>query len=360
MNFFRRIDWILLFSALLLSAIGTLMIYSTSIEASGIDYSFMSRQMSYLFFGLIIFFIVARLDYRLVTQFSFLLYGLVLVLLVLTFVFGDQTRGSVRWIDLKIITIQASEIAKPVIILTLAHFFSKYPSVYLKNVLVSFILVAVPAFLVFLQPDLGNTFILLSLWFILVFAAGMRLSHIFFAATSFLLVIPIVWNFLKGYQRDRIFSFLNPEKDPLGSGYNLVQAIIAVGSGGLFGRGFGRGTQSHLNFLPEQKTDFIFATSAEELGFLGVGIILVSLGVLVYRVLKIANQTKDHEGSLVALGVASLIVVHTFINIGMNLGIFPVTGITLPLLSFGGSSLISMLVSLGLVTSISVHKEKPK
>ncbi len=358
MKILAGIDWVLFFSMLILASLGILMIYSTSIEADGVDYSFVIRQVFYVVFGIIVYLVITKIDYKLIAQSSFLLYALVVILLAITFFIGETTRGAVRWIDLKFVTIQASEIAKPIIILTLAHFFTKYPPRELKNVLVSFLIIAIPSFLVFLQPDLGNTLVLLSLWVVLVFAAGIKFLQATFFALVSILVIPMVWLFLRDYQRERLASFLNPEKDPLGSGYNLIQSIIAVGSGGLTGRGFGRGTQSQLNFLPEQKTDFIFATTAEELGFLGVGLILGAFAVIIYRITTLLNRSSDMLGSYIVLGVASMIVIHAFINIGMNIGLFPVTGITLPLLSFGGSSLLSVMISLGLVNSVAAHTKK--
>lgn len=334
------------------------MIYSTSIEANGVDYTFVSRQTIYLLLGLLIFFIVSRIDYKLISSFSYLMYALVIALLLTTFFYGEITRGSRRWIDLGIITIQASEVAKPVIILTLSSFFSRFSPKDLKNVIVSFLIVAVPAALVFIQPDLGNAVIIMSLWAVLVFGAGVKILHAASLVFIALVLLPLSWFFLEDYQKERLLTFLSPERDPHGSGYNLVQSIIAVGSGGLKGRGFGRGTQSHLNFLPEQKTDFIFATTAEELGFFGVSIILGAFGFIIYRTLVAVNKAADIQGSIISLGVAAMIAIHLFINIGMNIGIFPVTGITLPLISFGGSSLISVMFSLGLVNSVSSFSKK--
>ncbi len=357
-NFLNRIDWILFLPAVLSSLIGILMIYSASVGTDKVDYSFVNRQVLYLIFGVVVYVIVTNINYRLISNLSLVFYVLTILLLILTFFIGHVTRGSTRWIDIGFITVQPSEIAKPVIILVLSWFFSKYPPTYLKNILISLVLTAVPAFLVFLQPDLGNTLIIIALWAVLVFSAGIR----FFAAAIFIasafLAAPLIWHFLKTYQRDRLISFLSPEEDPLGTGYNLVQSIIAVGSGGLFGRGFGRGTQSHLNFLPEQKTDFIFATTAEELGFLGVSLLVGLLLVIIYRVIKTVVVSQDPVGSLICIGVSTMLVIHVFINIGMNIGLFPVTGITLPLVSFGGSSLISIMVCLGLVNSVSIGEKK--
>src|SRR3989344_2065079 len=353
-------DWILLLTTVFSASIGVLMIYSASIEADGVDLTFVNRQIAFLITGIILYLVIAKIDYRFMARISIFLYFFVIMLLILTFFLGQEVRGSVRWIDLKIITIQASEIAKPVLILTLANFFSRYPVQKLRNILLSFVITLLPAGLIFFQPDLGSTIIIIGLWIILIFAAGIRVSHIILLIGFFSLITPFLWTLLQDYQKERLFSFVNPQKDPLGSGYNLVQSIIAVGSGGLTGRGFGRGTQSQLNFLPEQKTDFIFATLAEELGFLGFSLVIGSFVLIIYRISLVFNRVKDILGSLISLGVASLIIIHIFINIGMNIGIFPVTGITLPFLSFGGSSLLSFMIALGLVNSVSIYSTRRK
>lgn len=358
MKIFEGVDWILLLSAIFLSVIGILMIYSSSVLPESVDLTFVFRQSLFVLFGLVLYLIVTNIDYRQIVQFAPFFYIFILILLGLTFVFGESTRGSVRWIDLKFVTIQASEIAKPIIILTLVSFFSKYPPNKLINTLISLAIAAVPALLVFLQPDLGNALILMFLWVIMVFVAGIKFHQIFLFLITAALTLPFIWSSFKEYQKERLFSFLNPERDPLGSGYNLIQSIIAVGSGGLFGRGFGRGTQSQLNFLPEQKTDFIFATVAEQLGFFGVLLVLGFFAAIIYRIFSIFNNARDNIGPLIVVGVGSLIVIHTFINIGMNLGLLPITGVTLPLLSFGGSSLITVMISLGLVNSVSRYSKR--
>lgn len=356
-KFLIRVDWVLFIATLFLSIIGILMIYSTSIGETSADYTFVLRQATFLIFGIIIYLIITNIDFRLISQFSFLFYTIVILLLIITPLVGDSVRGSTRWIDLGTITIQASEIAKPVLILTLASFFARYPATKIKNVLISFIIMLVPAVLVFFQPDLGNTVIIFSLWLVLVFAAGIRIYVMISISLLSAVILPFMWAALKDYQQERLLSFLSSEKDLQGSNYNLVQSIIAVGSGGLFGKGLGRGTQSHLNFLPEQRTDFIFAATAEELGFVGVSLIIGAFAIVIYRITLILKGSVDLLGSYIAVGVASVIVIHVFINIGMNIGIFPVTGITLPLLSFGGSSLISTMVSLGLVNSVLAYRK---
>lgn len=357
-RFLKSVDWILLLTTVFLGSLGLLMIYSASISPDGVDLSFVFRQAVFLLIGVTFYLIVTNVDYRFTAQMTPFLYLGTIALLVLTLLVGQEVRGSVRWIDLNIFTVQASEIAKPVLILTLATYFSRYSVKKLRNIIISFVIVAIPTGLVFFQPDLGNAAILAGIWVILTFAAGIRVFHVLALSGLTVLVAPLFWSFLQDYQKERVFSFLNPQKDPLGSGYNIVQSIIAVGSGGLTGRGFGRGTQSQLKFLPEQKTDFIFATTAEELGFLGVSLILGSFIVIIYRIYLVFSKVKDTLGSLITLGVVGMIVMHLFINVGMNIGIFPVTGITLPFLSFGGSSLLSFMIALGLVNSISAFSKK--
>lgn len=357
-KFFKGVDWILLLTTIFLSSLGLLMIYSSSISTDGVDLSFVLRQAVFLLVGVVLYLIITNIDYRFMAQAAFFLYLGTIGLLVLTLFFGQEIRGSVRWIDLNIITIQVSEIAKPILVLTLATYFSKYSIKKLRNILASFIIMAIPVGLIFVQPDLGNASILTGIWVILIFFSGIRVFHIIVFSTLSVLIAPVLWNFLLGYQKERVSSFLNPQNDPLGSGYNIVQSIIAVGSGGLTGRGFGRGPQSQLNFLPEQKTDFIFATTAEELGFLGVSLILGSFIIIIYRIYLVFSIATDSLGSLIPIGVVGILIMHLFINIGMNVGIFPVTGITLPFLSFGGSSIISFMISLGLVNSIAAFPSK--
>ncbi|MDP2671549.1 MAG: rod shape-determining protein RodA [bacterium] len=349
-----KIDWLILLPALLLVSLSLLMIFSTSVSQTGTDWSYFTRQLIYALIGLGVFFFFALSDYRVFVRYSFFLYLFLLVLLLVTYLIGVETRGSVRWIDLKFVTIQASEFAKPIMILFLSYLFTRYPPQRLRYFLISLFVVLLPLALIFNQPDLGSAAILGFIWFALVFVSGANFFFIFTVILLPLISFPLVWQFLKDYQKSRLESFLNPTSDPLGRGYNLVQAIIAVGSGQLFGRGLGRGTQSHLNFLPEQKTDFIFATMAEELGFLGVLLLLGLFAFLIHRLLSSLTHLHQTEGSLIIVGVVVTLMTQLFINVGMNLGLLPITGITLPLVSFGGSSLVSVFAMLGLVESVLV------
>ena len=208
----------------------------------------------------------------------------------------------------------------------------------------------IPAILIIRQPDLSNSLILLSLWLFMVFISGANLLYLGASAFAAVVSVPLVWTFvLKSYQKARILTFFNPNLDPLGASYNLVQALIALGSGQMFGRGLGRGTQSHLDFLPEGRTDFIFAATGEELGFVGVSLIIVIFAFLIYRILKKGVAAKNLESSVFIFGAAFVLITQFFINAGMNMGIFPVSGITLPFVSFGGSSIVSLYVILGLI-----------
>lgn len=254
--------------------------------------------------------------------------------------------------------LQLSEILKPFLILTFAGFLRLSPSIGLNRLASILILASIPLFLIFKQPDLGNTIIFLLILTSLLFIGGLR----WFLMLGLLIVssgaIPLLGRFLKDYQRERITSFLNPQSDPLGTGYHLIQAMVTVGSGQIFGRGLGLGTQSHLQFLPEQHTDFIFASLSEELGFLGAVLLIVLYGLLLWKILNIAKNSKDPFGILISAGIFAMLLAQIGINIGMNVGLLPITGVTLPLISYGGSSIISTMISLGVIESIAKGKKR--
>jgi len=345
LKFFLRQDPILLFVTFFLVAFGILMISST-------DPSFAIQQLIFACLGFLVFFTVSNFDLRFFKNFSFAFYFIILLLLLILPVFGETIRGSTRWINLGFFLFQPSEIAKPVLIITLARFFEKRSSASLVNIFLSFLILFPYFVLIFKQPDLGNAVIILLIWVSIIFVSGMSLLFAVIGIISASFLLPISWFFLAAYQKARLISFLNPSIDPLGTGYSIIQSQIAVGSGQLFGRGFGKGTQSHLAFLPERQTDFIFATLSEELGLLGAIILLFGFFILVTHILDIAKISTKRFSTQVSIGIATWILVQIFINVGMNVGIVPVTGITLPLISYGGSSLISTFFGLGLVNSI--------
>lgn len=336
---------------MLLTLLGVLMISSTTLGEAN-NYDLAIRQLVFAGIGVGLMFSLTRIDYHSWRPFAWFLYIGSILLLVFVFFYGIQVRGSVRWIDLGVFRLQPSELVKISATLLLAHILSSHDMKKIKNILLSFAIVLIPASFVYLQPDLGSALVLMAIWFGMILNTEAPKKY-FLAAGAFALVsLPIVYNFLlHGYQKTRLLSFINPSQDPLGTGYNVIQSTIAVGSGGLFGLGYGRGTQSHLNFLPEHSTDFIFATLAEELGLVGTLILLILLGIIFWRLIKSIPGTNSF-GGLILVGLFVLICFQAAVNIGMNIGLAPVTGITLPFVSYGGSSLITLLAGVGLAQSI--------
>ena len=355
-NFLFKYDFFMLISVSALVGFGILMIYSSSVgDSDRTNYVF--RQSIYFVFGLALLNLVVFFGHKTLLNISYWLYGLLIALLIVTYILGLETRGSVRWIDFGVFSLQASEVAKPILVLFLSYFFVTHSPLKIKNNFISFVLAMIPTGLTFLQPDLGSAFVLFVIWAALVYLAGLPFKHLLVMILMAAIFLPVGYFSLRDYQKDRLTTFIDPYQDPLGSGYNIVQSIIAVGSGQTFGRGFGRGTQSHLNFLPEQKTDFIFATTAEELGFAGISAIIALFSLLLYRIVVIAGRAREKSAQLICYGAASVIVIQLFVNAGMNMGIVPVTGITLPFISYGGSSLISMLILVGLVQSVDIDNK---
>lgn len=350
MKILNLVNWPIILSSLSLLSFGILVIYSSSPELA-------IQQSIFAFVGIAVFLFISQIELYSIRNLINPLYILIIILLVVVFILGIETRGSLRWIPLGIFNIQPSEFAKPVLILTLAKFWSgRLPN--WQNILKS-ILWSLPfLILVFRQPDLGSTLTIGAIWLGMLFASEISFKKTVLIGLISLFIIPLSWMFLHDYQRDRITSFLDPGGDPLGRGYNVIQSTIAVGSGELIGRGLGRGTQSRLQFLPEFRTDFIFASIAEEMGFIGSLIIIsIYLYLLIYS-LKVIQKGVSHFNFLIIIGVVSMLLFQIFVNIGMNMGLLPITGITLPLLSYGGSSLIATLICLALVASIVRFKDR--
>jgi len=344
MTFLKRLDLHLLFPALSISIISFFLLASSS-------HNLFLPQAIFTLVGLLFYFIVLSVDYELWPKFQYFFYLIILILLIVIFFF-PQVRGTHRWIDFGVFILQPSEILKPLIILF-------YSSILAKNqkidsfTLFKIILTFLPVIaLIFLQPDLGNAIIYLSFFLGLMIIAGLNIFYLMLGSFSLLLFLPIIWLRLLDYQRQRLFSFINPRLDPLGAGYNAIQAVIAIGSGGLLGLGLGRGSQSRLLFLPEYQTDFIFAALVESLGLLGGIVLLVLYFLMLWHILQIALNSNNLLGRYIAIGIFCQIFSQVIINIGMNIGILPITGITLPLLSYGGSSIVSTYLSLGLINAI--------
>ncbi len=359
-QFWRQFDYILFGATVLLIVFGILMIRSATMGA--IDTELISRvpdQIQYAVIGLVVMLALAALDYRLLGGMHIWLYIIMVVLLVLVQflgVVGDA--GSQRWINLGI-RVQPSEVGKILIIITLGHFLSqRYDQMgSIRTVIFSFVHMAVPMGLIFIQPNLGTTIVFMVIWFVMIWAAGLRLRHIGIFFLIFLIGAPVLWSQMADYQKSRITTFINPEGDP-DAFYNIQQSRIAVGSGGLVGKGYAAGSQSQLRFLRVRHTDFIFSVIAEEFGFVGGATVMGLIALVILRILRGARQAADSLGSLICYGVAAIIFFQTVVSIGMNLNMLPVTGLTLPFISSGGTSLLSMLAGIGLAQSVIIRRRR--
>ncbi|MFZ1720317.1 MAG: rod shape-determining protein RodA [Candidatus Moraniibacteriota bacterium] len=348
---FLQFDWVLFSAVLLLSGMSILVLYGFSAEGKP---EYFLRQSIFVGIGFLVSLFLASLDYRHIGRHSTLLYFSMLGILLSVLLFGKTIRGTEGWIDLGFTQVQPVEFAKVVLVLFLASFIAKKTSELGEwtRLIASLILTGMLVFLVMRQPDLGSSIVLLGVWGMMLLISGIRLKHIVVLSILGSLLVSGSWFFLADYQRARIESFMHPELDPKGSGYNVLQAMVAVGSGGVFGKGIGHGTQSQSNFLPEKHTDFIFASINEELGMAGAFLTLFLYGVIFYRLRTIGIQASDNFGYLITVGVYAIVLVQVSINIGMNVGLLPVTGIPLPFMSYGGSSVLSLFIGIGIVQNV--------
>ncbi len=357
---FRYFDLYIFASSTLLLILGLLMIYSTTLESPA---NLLIRQLIYAVLGFIGLFILAFFDYRKLRSSTGIVYVMIILSLLLVWFLGYQVRGSTRWIDLGIFRVQPAEFAKLVMIVIMAKFLDqsgeKLKSIW--YVLLSAVYVAIPAVLILIEPDLGSTLVIFFTWLAMLLFSRMNKKHLVGVLVLVILLLSFSWFFvLHDYQKNRIYTFLDPNKDPQGRGYNVLQSIIAVGSGSITGRGVGRGLQSQLKFLPERQTDFIFASTAEELGLFGSIFILGLFGVIFVRLIKAVRRARDNFGMYLTLGIFFMLLIQVLINISMNIGLLPVTGIPLPLLSYGGSSLLTTMLALGLVQSVIARQKAVK
>ena len=340
----QKFDFLTLFLILAIGSLSLLILFA-------INRQLYANQLIFWIIGLLIFYIGSRLDHKSLAKIAVPFFVLSIFSLLILFKIGEPVRGSIRWIELGTFRFQPSEIAKISTILILSSFFSNRSAALIKNVLISLCLTLIPVFLVFKEPDLGNALSILAIWLGITLVAGLRPKHILGLLLATLFVAFLGFEILSPYQKNRIESFLDPQKDPLGAGYNVIQSQIAVGSGGIFGLGLGRGSQSQLNFLPEAESDFIFASLSEQLGLLGATLLLGMYLFLFIRLVSF-SYNQDRLAKLVLCGTCSFLLFQLAVNVGMNLGLLPVTGITLPLVSYGGSSLISTLLLLGIAFAI--------
>lgn len=357
----RRFDWLLLGAVLLLISIGLLSLFSLSGVSA---FPFFRRQIVWAGIGLVGLAASSFIDFRIFrTQGTavLLFYAFTVTLLLAVLLVSLQIRGVEAWLRVGGVQIQPVEFAKIALVVLLAKFFSRrHAEIYrIRHLAVSGIYTGVPAGLVLLQPDVGSAAVLVAIWAAVVCFSGIRLRHVVLLLVLASLVGWIGWSFgLHEYQKERVVSFFDPYRDPAGAGYQMIQSMIAVGSGQLWGKGLGYGSQSHLNFLPEAETDFIFAAFAEEWGFAGTLAALSLFGVVLWRIVAIGQRAGDNFSRLYAVGFAALVFVQTFIHVGMNMGVMPITGLTLPFVSYGGSSLISLLIGVGMLQNIKVNARR--
>ncbi len=358
MQKFFKLDWVILTVIFLLLMIGLLALYGVSLADAGTDLGNFKKQLISASIGIALMFFVAFFDYRSLSFFSTKLYFATLFILGLVIFWGTKIRGTTGWIGVGSFHIQPVEMAKIAMVIFLASFFSRKKSQLslIVRITVSVILIFFPVFLIIKQPDFGSSIILIVSWAAMLSISGINKKNLFILFLIGLLIAYSSWFILRDYQKERLVNFVNPYNDPRGSGYNVIQSMVAVGSGSLLGKGLGHGSQSQLNFLPEKHTDFIFAVIAEELGLFGAAVVLVLLSILFYRIKEIARLSSDNFGYLLAAGILAVIFSQSFINIGMNIGIMPVAGVPLPFLSYGGSSLVAMLISIGIVQSVYIHR----
>ncbi|MFC1640526.1 rod shape-determining protein RodA [Patescibacteria group bacterium] len=353
----KKVDWFILAAVILLGALGMVIIYSTTLDSGETFTRFHKQALSFVI-GMSAFVVLAIIDYRTFRSMAAPLFVVLALLLIAVLIFGIEVRGAKSWFDLGFYRLQPSEIGKFIMVVALAKYFSDHMKDRrrLKMVAVSAVYTLLPAALILVEPDLGTAMVYGGLWLSMLFATGTRARNYALIAVVAIVAAVFAWSFLLAdYQKDRLISFVDPTYDPLDQGYNITQSQIAIGSGGLLGKGLGHGSQSQLKFLPEQQTDFIFAATAEELGLAGSAFLILLFGFLIVRTIWVAKISRDDFGMFIAIGVAAILLIQTLVNIGMNLGLMPVTGIPLPLVSYGGSSVLVTLALLGLVESVYIR-----
>jgi rod shape determining protein RodA len=348
-----NIDWGLLITTFAIIFIGLLCLYSSAgVTNPAIFY----KQLVWILLGTLVMTLVFIVDYRVLMHSAWPLYLFVILTLVLVLVIGREISGAKRWISLGPMGIQPSELAKIIVIVWMGYWGEKkkYIQGYgIRELFIPAFFMVVPIALILAEPDLGTAGIVAFIALIMFLLLGIKRSTLITSVIGFMSVLPFAWLSLKDYQRLRILSFFDPSRDPLGSGYHAMQSKIAVGSGGLVGKGFLEGTQTQLRFLPEHHTDFIFSVVAEEWGFMGSAVLLILYVILITKIISLGTKAKDRFGSMLCFGIAGYFTLHIFINIAMAIGIFPVVGVPLPFISYGGSFMLMNLICIGLILNIS-------
>ena len=350
-------DFTLSFLILLLGIISIVAMYSS--ERGNFSYYTQSHLYRFSIFFLL-FIIISFIRIQFWYKSAYLFYFIVLILLFAVDVFGVTASGSKRWISLFFFNLQPSELMKVSLIIFLARYYYKIPSQNvnnIKHIFIPFFSLMIPVFLVVSQPDLGTAVLIAISGLIVIWLTGFRIKYFLYSFIVLICLIPVGISFLKPYQKTRILTFLNPESDPLGAGYQIIQSKIALGSGGIFGKGFLQGSQSYLDYLPEKHTDFIFTLFSEEFGFVGSLILLLIYAFVIYRIAAIGNQSKNNFAKLFCFGFAAAFFVYVTVNMAMVLGLLPIVGAPLPIMSYGGSSMLSIMLGLGIVMSCKIHNQ---
>lgn len=354
-----RLNWLVILLICGIGAAGITMLLSA---AGGSVEPWAHRQAIHFGIGLVLMLAVSVTDIRLWLRLAYAFYGLTFVLLVGVELLGATVMGAQRWVDLGVVQAQPSELMKAALILALARYFHGISLDDMRRVRVlvpPVLMILAPAALVLRQPDLGTAVLLVLCGTVMLFLAGLKPWKLGAAVAAALATVPIAWQFLRDYQKARVLTFFDPESDPLGTGYHIIQSKIALGSGGVLGKGYLKGTQSHLNFLPEKQTDFIFTMVAEEYGFLGAGFVLLLYFSIATCGIVISVRSENHFGRLLGMGVTVTFFFHVFFNIAMVMGLLPVVGLPLPLMSYGGSAMVSLMLGFGFLICVHVHRDVP-
>ena len=350
------LDFLLIFMILLLGVISFFVMYSS--EQGKFGYYTQSHLYRFsIFFAVFVMVSFFRIQFWFKS--AYLFYFVILILLFAVYFYGVTASGSKRWINLFFVNLQPSELMKVALIVFLARYYYKIPTEQVTNIkyiIFPLLVLLVPVFLVASQPDLGTAALILSAGIVIIWLTGFGIKHFLYSFFVFICLLPVGISFLRPYQKSRILTFFNPERDPLGAGYQIIQSKIAVGSGGIFGKGFLQGSQSYLDYLPEKHTDFIFTLFSEEFGFVGSVALLLIYVIIIYRIIVIGNQSKNNFAKLYCFGFATAFFVYVSVNMSMVLGLLPIVGAPLPIMSYGGSSMLSMMIGLGIVMSCKIHE----
>ena len=356
----RSINFYFLFIVTIIFLFGVLSLYSVS---NGDFNSWPIKHIQRFLIGLIVFFTICSIDIKFFFIFAYPIFLLSLIFLIIVHFVGTEIYGATRWIKIAGISLQPSEFIKFTLVLALAKYFHSYNEVtnnfiqFIKKFILPLAIILVPVFIVAAQPDLGTAVVIFIGGVSIFWIVGLNYKYFISSGLIIILSIPLLWQYLKDYQKERVFTFFNPERDPLGNGYHIMQSKIALGSGGILGKGYQEGTQSHLNFLPEMHTDFIFTVFGEEFGFLGALLLIFLYLGLIFLSIKMGLQSSSNFGKYLSLGVSTVFFIYVFVNIAMVTGLLPVVGVPLPLVSFGGSSMLAVMMGFGLLMNCYIHQK---